>query len=49
MWRQREHAVTRKVMAGLTADQLMDIGYSEPPRPILKVKPGLIANLMAMR
>lgn len=45
-WRQA--GLTRKAIAGLDRDQLTDIGYLEPPRPTIEVKPGLITNLMSM-
>ena len=46
--RRRHAAITRKAMAGLAPHRLADIGYPEPPRAIVEVKPGLIANLKSM-
>lgn len=46
--RRRRTAITRKAIAGLEPNQLEDIGYPEPPRAIVEVKPGLIANLKSM-
>ncbi|UXN58631.1 hypothetical protein [Phyllobacterium zundukense] len=42
-------AARRRAIANLTPDQLKDIGHAETPAPVLKVKAGLVANLMSMR
>ena len=46
-WRRAAH--TRKALAELSPDQLRDIGQAENARPVLTVKPGLMANLMSLR
>lgn len=45
-WQAR---ATRRAIAELSADQLADIGWPEARRPVLDVKPGLIAHLMSMQ
>lgn len=45
----RSAVATRKMLRGLTAEQLEDIGHAETPLPSLVVKAGLITNLMSMR
>ena len=39
----------RRAIADSTADRLRDIGYVEPPAPVLEVKAGLVTNLISMR
>lgn len=40
---------TQRAIAGMTPDQLDDIGYRREPRPTLIVKAGLLTNLSSMR
>ncbi|MEI9421144.1 hypothetical protein O7A70_08200 [Mesorhizobium sp. Cs1299R1N1] len=47
----RLNAARRREIAGLTVEQLRDIGHplADAPTPTFDVKAGLIANLMSMR
>lgn len=48
-WRQC--VANRKAIAGLTVDELRDIGHpvADVPTPTLDIKAGLITNLISMR
>jgi hypothetical protein len=48
-WRQS--VANRKALAGLTVDELRDIGHpvADAPTPTLDIKAGLITNLISMR
>jgi uncharacterized protein YjiS (DUF1127 family) len=45
----RRNFARRKALAGLTPDQLRDIGQPGYNRPVLEIKAGLMAKLMSMR
>lgn len=40
---------TRRAIAELTPEQLMDIGQASEPKPIIRIQPGLMTRLMSMR